>query len=131
MKADIKKLWINRLESGEISQTVGTLGRKTGERCCLGVLCDLAVEAGVIALPVVDNNWVREGEKLLFGDTYDSAILPLSVREWAGMFTDNGRYDEFGEVQDREDESDGDCLSADNDRGKSFREIAKIVREKF
>jgi len=46
MKLEVKKLWIEALRSGKYEQGRGALN-KDGKFCCLGVLCDLAVKAGV------------------------------------------------------------------------------------
>ena len=56
MKQEIKQQWITALRSGNYPQGRGYLRRidddgKEGY-CCLGVLCELAVNAGVI-LPAV------------------------------------------------------------------------------
>jgi hypothetical protein len=41
-------LWADALETTDKKQGKGRLAPSEGERCCLGVLCDLAVEHGVI-----------------------------------------------------------------------------------
>lgn len=85
MKMDpaIKALWVNALRSGEYQQGYGYL--KTvyqGETrfCCLGVLCDLAIKAGV-------DVEVEEDSADTYSYTYDgeNARLPRSVTEWAGV----------------------------------------------
>lgn len=46
MKQDVKKKWVKALRSGEYRQTTSVLRNEWNEFCCLGVLCDLAVEDG-------------------------------------------------------------------------------------
>ena len=86
-------------------------GRKKDTFCCLGVLCDLAVKAKVLDVPV------------LYGREYyydgSTAYLSDTVREWAGMASDNGEFD-FGNSQ----------LAELNDNGKKFKTIAKIIERK-
>lgn len=46
---EVRKAWAERLRNpGDIVQGINALAPSEKERCCLGVLCDLAVEAGVI-----------------------------------------------------------------------------------
>src|SRR5258708_5541718 len=99
----VAKKWVAALRSGKIKQTTGRLGRESGSRCCLGVLCDLAVKAKVI------------------DDFYlPGSALPESVRTWAGLSFDLGNY-----VSKRGNARD---LTDDNDTSKkSFAKIADII----
>ena len=45
MKPEIKKQWVQALRSGEYKQGRGQL-KQGATFCCLGVLCDLAVQSG-------------------------------------------------------------------------------------
>ena len=62
-------------------------GEKPGTHEVTGVLCMLAVEAGVIQPPTLlrvgdDITWMYRGD----GDDYASCIaIPLAVLRWAGM----------------------------------------------
>lgn len=116
MKADIKAEWRKRLIEDEIPQAVGVLGTTEGARCCLGVLCDIAVEHGVIAPPQL----YQEGDILEYG--YDTGVLPSRVMEWAGLETPTGHYFEDGRLS---------SLSGQNDNGVPFPEIAAIIGRKF
>lgn len=72
MNKRIKKLWVNALRSGKYKQGTGQLRRddpKDGSvHCCLGVLCELARQKGVI-------------------ETFDGVDgdLPPEVAEWARL----------------------------------------------
>lgn len=111
MKADIAEKWVNALESGEYKQTRGKLQDQYGY-CCLGVLCDLAIQENVIPEPILDDNYYVYGEnKIIY-------YLPVKVLKWAGMKDTSGTYGEEYNV-----------LSYKNDNGSSFKEIAKIIRE--
>lgn len=125
MNPEIRDLWIAELESGKHNQGRGFLHRidSSGleERCCLGVLCKLAVEAGVIG-PPIDR---PESGCTIFGYgsgdevTANFGVLPYEVKQWAGITWDNGTYGEDA------------TLSAQNDRGWTFEQIAQVIREEF
>lgn len=90
MNPEVKDLWTGALRSGEFEQGEGLLD-KDGKQCCLGVLCILAVRAGV----EVD---VFTGEDGTVYYDSEGEFLPHSVMEWAGlgncnpevMFTEDG-----------------------------------------
>lgn len=115
MDTAVKAKWVAALRSGEYKQGAGALARG-GRYCCLGVLCDLAVKAGVL----VEVSFADEEEDQL---TYDGAdgVLPDSVVDWADLsHTDP----EVGGVSfDARDLR----LSAHNDSGKTFAEIADLI----
>lgn len=99
MKAEIAKLWAERLRNmPEGTQGAGQLGKEDGSRCCLGVLCDLAVEANIIPAPVKSSD--PGATDLIYGSDPRRGVgsnkigevcyLPDKVKEWAGMSTVNG-----------------------------------------
>lgn len=129
MNKEVIDRWIERLESGEIKQGRGRLGRVDGSRCCLGVLCDLAVEDEIIPPPVS----VHEPElaevglvdSLIYGGTSwnsSKCTLPKRVYDWAGIRTAGARW--FGNGHEALEMS----LVHLNDSGANFEEIAAILR---
>lgn len=114
MNAEIKALWIADLRSGKHKQTTGLLQSRRGF-CCLGRLCELAVEAGVIPKPVSNGPW----------EEYDGegSVLPNSVMKWAELETATAHYGVGHPNKSR--------LSEDNDKGKTFAEIADIIEREF
>lgn len=108
-KEAIRKEWVKRLRSGKIKQTQSQLGLVDGSRCCLGVLCDIAVENGVIPTP--KQNYDQE---LVYGAK--SELLPRKVRMWAGLRTWAGHY-----------QKGQNSLAQLNDNGATFKQIAKII----
>lgn len=52
---EFKAEWLKRLRDPEAKQTRGKLGLPSGERCCLGVACDMAVDRGLITRSVETN----------------------------------------------------------------------------
>lgn len=104
MNERVKRLWLKALRSGEYKR--GTAYLKNGNRfCCLGVLCDLYLkehpEAEWSRLDGCNSSCISTDE-----DTHN-AVLPVIVREWAGMNTLKGWYTTKKGSQ---------CLATINDR---------------
>lgn len=85
MNSEIKNKWVTALRSKEYKQGYKSLALAkadgTVEYCCLGVLCELAVQEGIAH---------RRGGSTEFGDSlisYDAQMsyLPDSVMKWAGL----------------------------------------------
>lgn len=113
MNPEVKVEWIRRLRSGEYPQARGALNRVKGNDvgfCCLGVLSEVAVDAGV-AIREFDEypNMavyvdLQNGDSSAFGAT-------TGIQEWAGLVVE-----------------DVDKLISLNDgQGESFAEIADYV----
>lgn len=89
MDAGIKTQWLEALRSGEYQQGRGELatmdanGKKT--HCCLGVLCELAVKAGIVQK--TDGTWNEGSLSFLFDNS--NAVLPTLVKNWAGLLDHN------------------------------------------
>ena len=132
MKAEIAERWAAALRSGGHLQgfgALGTVGCGGGERprrCCLGVLCDLAVKAGVeVEVETQDSSSIV---------CYDGKVdfLPDSVREWAGMRTDQGMFlfnNGHVEIPDGRHRKLYASLAAMNDDGCSFEQIGEAIEE--
>jgi hypothetical protein len=109
--------WVKALRSGKYKQTIGQLTEvnpETGEivgHCCLGVACELALKAGVPLKTETQNYYVRYNKE-------SSLILPTMVQKWLGLSCLNGQ---FGD--------DGKSLASENDTGKSFKQIARIIEQ--
>lgn len=125
MNADVKRRWVAALRSGDYVQGRGALRRpptplQSTEYCCLGVLCELAVADGVTTR--VDGNY----NTTWYGDDGDRSAtsLPVGVRDWA----------ELGHCDPAVGSFDGDDvhrLSALNDAGRSFTEIAQLIEDRL
>lgn len=81
---EIMRQWSAALRSDEFEQGRGNLARTSHDgstqHCCLGVLCELAIRAGVPVKKVEDAHGVTY---------YDGSAgtPPASVRNWAGLGT--------------------------------------------
>jgi hypothetical protein len=127
MKPEIRTEWTRRLRSGDIPQCEGGLAR--GEsRCCLGVLMDMAVENGVaekIDDPVSDSLYRdRTPDPEMYRDRSRS-VLTKAVKEWAGLKDDTGSVTLSDEDTARLVYDRHTALTALNDAGASFEEIAE------
>lgn len=123
MDSVIRDQWADALESGEYPQGNGALGRKGKDDitkyCCLGVLCELAVKAGVIQS---FQGLGGDDSAISYGtSTYRTASLPSrEVMRWAGLDANNPMVDY---------DDDHQSLAELNDSGTlDFPEIAKLVR---
>lgn len=129
-----QRLWVEALESGKHKQTTGYLSITDGKlatkkadglrtkviptgECCLGVLCEVAIEHGVV-VQVTE----KDGIKSYGGHTAD---LPQQVKRWAGLVRSDGGYLRPGKAGGLEK-----SLASDNDEGKSFTTIAQTIRSR-
>lgn len=131
MNTAVKALWLAALRSGDYEQGHGALKTVDGKYCCLGVLCDLAVEAGVIPAPRTtlgsEDNDGNMRQLYLFGDGDEAgqlAYLPSSVTAWAGVNC-------CGERNWSTESKYPQSLACLNDAGNSFAEIADIIEAEF
>lgn len=126
MKKDIAMEWAAVLESGEYSQTTGTL-RDSAGFCCLGVLCEIHKKYHP------DIEW-QLGRYMDVADD-----LPSAVMDWAGVYESEGSFTIDNGV--RTTVEGARCLVALNDGDKTygsqeikphtFKEIAAIIRENY
>jgi hypothetical protein len=84
MKKSVKDEWVRRLRSGDYEQGMGEL-RFEDKYCCLGVLCVMAVEAGVIEETSDPMTGVFAYGRAGSDDDRQTQMLPVSVAEWAGL----------------------------------------------
>lgn len=117
MKHEIRDDWTAALRSGEYKQGQGVLRTIGNEYCCLGVLCDLAVKAGIIDAPISNDVEYR------YGQHGNRCVLPPEVQAWAKIDSEAGGY--------HQENTFGCSLAGDDDTGHSFAEIADIIDTRF
>lgn len=116
-KKEIRAEWVRMLRSGEFKQGRGSLRTNNNKFCCLGVLCEFAVAQGVIEAPFS----VRGRGASAYRYGFDWQVLPREVQQWVGLQAPQGIF----KVPETEV---GNCsLSARNDRGATFEEIADLI----
>ena len=109
--------WVEALESGKYSRGTGYLcciSRGKRRYCCLGVACDLYLKEHPDKLKAVI------GERVVRYNN-DIMSLPEIVMKWLGINDNTGGFLMDGK---------GCSLASINDDGKSFKEIAKIIRSR-
>jgi hypothetical protein len=139
MREEIAERWIEALESGDYAQGKLALhvrardanGNPVDKFCCLGVLCDLASQDGVVRTDTIHTgkveNIVYDGKR---------GEIPESVKNWAGVRWADLHVPARFLVGMELDHNIVDTLamgasvkvSTLNDSGKSFKEIAAIIR---
>lgn len=124
-REDILSEWADRLVSGRYPQGRQRLRRQAEDGdelfCCLGVLCEIAVEQGIIEAPTLRTQ--RDGAVVyVYGDSAipSTTALPWDVRRWANV-SELGDLTYPGNVE-------ADTLAGANDRGMSFARIAELIR---
>jgi hypothetical protein len=133
MNKKVKSLWLRRLRSGRYKQGFGYLcltdpdPKRPDAFCCLGVLCDIAVEKGVIDPPEITFDKDGEPETVYYDG--DNTLLPPSVTEWAGVADACPRiYLDDADIKKYRTGHRPD-LAQLNDDGLSFEQIADIIEK--
>ena len=126
MRRDIAEKWAYRLRHGHILQGKNVLA-KGDRRCCLGVLCDMAVEEGIVGV-IRDTHDLSGEECHIYDPTVSAAccapygshkVLPDKVMQWAGMRSECGSFEKAN--------GNFTSLAVMNDNGYSFNEIADYI----
>lgn len=124
MKPEIRTRWVTALRGSRFEQGQGKLRNEHDEYCCLGVLCQLAAEDGIIPDALWDyDTWSYVGHR---------EYLPEAVWHWAGL----DRMNPFIYIPDPDYPDDPEeilesSLSEFNDTGHSFDEIADIIEDQL
>lgn len=122
MKAKYKRKWIKALHSRKRKQTFGCLRDEDGF-CCLGVLCD-------VVKGELGEDWLRRPGSTESSFMAESGVLPDTVIALVGMDALHGFSNaKSGEYLDHKRRLRN--LAADNDSGKSFKQIANIIERRF
>lgn len=128
MNEEIKAQWTAALRSGEYEQGREYLS-SDGKFCCLGVLCDLAVRAGIIEQYTTYTPYTDYGQG-------DDEILPSEVAAWAGLAGENRQNPVTnpegidGLLWSRRGERHP-TLAELNDGGTPFAKIAEVIEAQF
>lgn len=121
MNEEIKSRWIAKLESGDYDQTTGHLNVGSGY-CCLGVLCEIAVEDGIVIKQATDDDTPALYTAKIDTSDYNEDIVPIAVMKWAGLPSTNPDIDD-------EELDVNNNLAELNDNGMTFSEIANLIRK--
>lgn len=117
MKAEVKKQWIDALESGEYLQTTGCLLEQQGNGdcafCAVGVLVDLYVRSH-------NAEWQFDADDEFGYMNGYYMTMPPEVIEWAGISRDELGIIEFG---------DNSVVHLNDNEQESFEAIAGFIEE--
>lgn len=122
MNRDVMELWVAALRSEEYTQTQNYLRDDDG-MCCLGVLCDLYKSEDLSA------EWEQGDDCSVYAYTIDATddweeeLPPFEVCKWAGLRTREGHVNP--------NDSCSQCLSALNDSGYTFAQLADIIEKNW
>ena len=115
MNPEIKERWIAALESGDYPKTKGVLKDEEGY-CCLGVLCEIAIQDGVIK-KIPPNNRQNYMSKV-------GAFLPRKVAKWAGI-------KDVSHPKSDPDSSEQGKLAAHNDLSEDFSTVIQVIKDEL
>jgi hypothetical protein len=118
---DALRKWVAKLRDPNSKQMIGTLGIANGERCCLGVACDVAVENGIISAPTP-----REDSVLYYGSEEAVSVLPYEVSEWLGV-----EIDPILGYADSEEKIPQRATPLNDNHGWTFPMIADAIEEMY
>jgi hypothetical protein len=126
MNPEIKAAWVAWLRDPRNQQGREVLRSADGKFCCLGGLCELAVQAGIVTRwDSADGTASRYVGKPDMSDI-NHATLPMAVVAWAGVKDCNPAVS----PHDMDDHTE--VLSYVNDNlGYSFDQIADIIEEQL
>jgi hypothetical protein len=129
MNPEIKADWVAELRSGKHQQAYGNLKDDQGAMCCLGVLAECAVRAGVIGSPRL----LAEGCNYLYPFTDEDGaedgregILPPPVVKWAGLTNSEGFLPPGVLVADQKS-----LIGLNDTEHYTFSQIADVIEEHF
>lgn len=109
MKKEIAELWAKELESGYWEQGKYFL-EHSQTYCVFGVLANLAALQGVCS---------HKGTNIGFFDG-EISLVPSSVIKWAQLKSDSGKIPKYMY-----------SLAELNDKGKTFKQLAEIIRKNY
>lgn len=123
MDAEIAKQWVERLKSGKDTKGAGGLSvivKGAQQDCCMGVLCKMAIEAGV---PVTVTKTQQKYNEEVTEIEYDGkdCYLPESVRKWASMKSKKGCFSHSGD--------EAESLVGVNDRNDNFGPVIEKIEQ--
>lgn len=125
----IKEQWVADLRSGNYKQTAGRLHDERGY-CCLGVLCEQAVEAGVVTAreeEKLDGRFLMTYKDVSGKDSFVTSSLPYDIIDWANVKDARGLGSTYGKLPFRTRSNSIAYLDDLNDDGMPFNQIADII----
>lgn len=129
MNPEIKEAWASACEEPDRKQTTGTLRSIHGGQCCLDLLNELGVKAGIQDPPVV-RSFSDFGEEEPWsddyysypvpGDSFESEVLTAHVMFWSELTERDPRVEYNGKLRKLSELNDEEHLT--------LPEIGAIIR---
>lgn len=128
-------LWVQALESGEHEQGYGFLETVSGldglvRRCCLGVLCRVAMADGLglelVQDQIIHPGGVEGGSQLAVKFNNHGTSAPLVVVDW--LFNQKVRYDGNGQTPWLNQNA---LIHFNDEEMRDFRYIAAYLRQLY
>lgn len=138
MVPEIRDQWLADLRDGTRRQGHGKLRDVDGRQCCLDVLSEQGVRAGVIREPKLNltetsytYTWIDE----LGVEQEEEGLLPKPIVKWAGLETSNPEvylYLTDDEAENFDDDVDRvnyqtDLADVNDEFGRTFSQIADLI----
>lgn len=116
---EVMQEWVAELRSGRHKQGKSHLHQTNGKKCCLGILCEIAVKHEVIPPPVIsacergcDCQACFTPQVYLY--EHEAQMPPPKVMEWAGLHVLEMNLSPMK-------------LATLNDEGRPFEDIADLI----
>jgi hypothetical protein len=123
---EVKRLFLDALRSGEYEQGRLKLRTFDNKYCCLGVLTDLAVKAGVVRWIESEYGWGIE-EALPNGTSHvNTTDLSDKVMRWAGLEVETCRS---GNIFTGTNYQEDNLMHFNDQEDFNFAQIADVVEE--
>jgi hypothetical protein len=122
LQPEAKRLWVEALRSGDYQQGTGLLHYEDedgDQYCCLGVLCEVAISAGVEVERVRRSNGT-------YGYDANTLVPPPRVTEWA-----YGEAEPLGAWAVIVEEHRRLFDQLNDDLGYTFRAIADLIEQQL
>ena len=137
MNQEIKARWVAWLRANADKQTTGRLNRVTSDRdtdpvgfCCLGGLCELAVQDGVIGALLKESKEHGDfGTVMTYGNAsvgdyyWSTTSLPSAVTRWAGLSSSDPEV----RITSNHGEWTTNLTSVNDDEQYDFNQIADLI----
>ena len=124
MNPEVKAEWLRRLREPGRKQIRGRLQTDQGQ-CCLGVLCEIAVEQGVIERRILDYSGMHYNANIVVEYDGVTRVPTAEVALWAGLEV------QYGELKLPASSKYGFDVAYLNDTGVPFSEIADIIEKEL
>jgi hypothetical protein len=129
MNQEIKKLWVADLRANADKQGKGYLNINNEKFCCLGRLCEIAIQNGIDVRKEQSTGYAKR--KGAFSYDGWTGVIPDKVKEWANIQNDILQYN--SQFLSLDALNDGDDSDKDFEKRNplTFLEIADLIEKQL